>query len=60
MLGQERRARFDRRQGRGAALRKPPFLTRDGVVYADRRTRPDRRLIKPEVTILQNDPARGN
>lgn len=54
MLEQERRTGIDRRQGRGAALRKPPFLTSGGIIYGDRRMQIDRRLIHPVVTLIRN------
>ncbi len=61
MLEQERRISSDRRHGQGAAGRKPPFLTQDGgVIYADRRLHPDRRLVCAEVRLVSTSPVKGN
>ena len=60
MPEQERRTGIDRRQGQGAELRQAPFLTGDGVVYADRRIRVDRRFMQSEVTLLRENPISDN
>jgi hypothetical protein len=57
MLEQQQRKSVDRRQGQ-AIGRKPPFSTRDGIVYADRRVQPDRRLIGPIMTLIPQNSKR--
>lgn len=48
MLNQEeRRSREDRRKANGLNTQSP-FLTKDGLVFTDRRKNPDRRKMKLE------------
>lgn len=48
MLNNERRSRDDRRKTDGLNNTNSPFLTKDGLVFTDRRKNPDRRKLNLE------------